>query len=80
MPETATCEVFLVIDQNGDYAVGNTPETAREKFEEDIGPLADCESFRCVKLIVAVPLPEMPVLTGSVPALPVGEGLTLCVA
>jgi hypothetical protein len=68
MPEIATCEVYVVIDQSGDYATGKTPEAAREQFEEDIGPLSDCESFRCVKVLLRVPLPEMPVLTGDVPA------------
>ena len=77
---SVTCEVFVVVDSCGDYAAGKTPEAAREAYESDIGPLADCESFRCIKLLVEVPLPEMPVLTGAVPALPSRMGLTLCVA
>ena len=62
------CEIYVVIDQSGDYAVGNSADAAREKYEEDIGGLNECEGFRIVRMKVNVPLPEVVELTGTVPA------------
>lgn len=76
--DPAVCEVFLVIDQAGDYAVGNSAEAAREKYEEDIGALNAAEGFRIVKLLVRVPLPEVVELAGEAPA--VGSAALLSVA
>lgn len=64
----AECEVFLFVDQGGDYAVGNSENAAKEKYEDDIGPLEDCTGFRMVRLVVQVPLPEMVEMIGTVPA------------
>lgn len=62
------CEIFLLVDSCGDYAVGNSIEAAREKYEEGIQALTDAEGFRIVKLLVKVPLPEVVEMTGEVPA------------
>ena len=78
MSDPALCEVFLVIDQAGDYAVGNSPEAAREKYAEDIGELSEAEGFRMVKLAVRVPLPELVELAVEVPA--VGNAALLAIA
>lgn len=66
-----TAEVFVLVDANGDYAVGNSREHAIEKYEEDIQAVADCEGFRLVKLDVSVPLPEAVTVDVNVPP---GEG------
>lgn len=60
-----TVELWACIDSNGDYAVGYSEETAREKYEEDVGALSECSGFRLVKICVAVPLPEPVELTGE---------------
>jgi hypothetical protein len=68
MPETATCNVFIVIDAAGDYAVGKDADAAREAYENDVGSLCDADGFRVVKLVVRVPLPEVVELAGEAPA------------
>ena len=60
-------EVFVLVDAAGDYAVGNSPEAAREKYGEDVGPLEDTDGFRLVKVLLNVPLPEVVELAGDVP-------------
>lgn len=72
-----TFEVFLLCDSNGDYAVGNSADAARERYEEDIGELVNCDGFRLVKMLVKVPLPEPVELSVEVGAL---DGVALCVA
>ena len=76
--EPAPCEVWIVCDQAGDYAVGSSADAAREKYAEDIGELSSAEGFRMVKLLVRVPLPEVVELSGDAPA--VGSAALLCVA
>ena len=61
-------ELYAVIDAGGDYAVGNTAEAAREKYEEDIGELNAVEAFRTIKIKVCVPLPEVVEMVGQAPA------------
>lgn len=58
-------EVWVVVDENGDYAVGKDRESAGEAFESDIGVDNDT-SMRRVKITVKVPLPEVIELTGTV--------------
>ena len=50
-------EVFVVVDANGDYATGTTADAAKEAYENDIGPLADADGFRVVRVNLSVPLP-----------------------
>lgn len=61
------CEMFLVVDGIGDYGCGKTPEAAREDYEATIGDLSDAESFRTVRVLISVPLPVVPTLTGTAP-------------
>ncbi len=58
-------EVWVVIDEDGDYAVGKDRESAAESFESDIG-FNNENGTRRVKLTVSVPLPEAIELTGTV--------------
>lgn len=62
------CEVWLCVDQAGDYAVGVDAESARSAYAENIGALEDTEGHRMVKVIVTVPLPEVVELAGEAPA------------
>ena len=55
----ADLEIYVVVDGNGDFAVGITIENAKQVYADDFGPLEDAEGFRVVKLTVAVPLPEL---------------------
>jgi hypothetical protein len=68
MPQTITCELFLIVDADGNYSVGTSLDAARESHEEHMCELNGVEGFRLVKLAVKVPLPEVVELTGDVPA------------
>ncbi len=59
-------EVFIVVDANGDCAVGTTADAARESFDDNVGGLADGEGFRMVRVTVSVPLPEIIDVTAEV--------------
>jgi hypothetical protein len=79
MPDKAKCETVLIVDANGDYAVGKDFDAAKEAYENDVGELASCEGgFRVVRVVVAVPLPEVVELTGEAPEQ--GGKATLAVA
>jgi hypothetical protein len=67
-PKTCECELFVVVDGCGDYAVGKTAEDAREAYENEVQALADAEGFRTVRLLVTVPPPEVVELAGTAPA------------
>jgi hypothetical protein len=66
MPKTTQIEVWAVIDEDGDYAVGACCDSAAERYAEDVGGDAGTRGIRRVKLLVTVPLPEPIVLTGEV--------------
>lgn len=68
MAEMINAEVFILVDANGDYAIGLDEPSARDTYEETIQALTDCDGFRLVKVTVAVPLPAVVELTGAVPA------------
>ncbi len=63
------CEVWVVVDAAGDYAVGISAEAAREKYEEDIGALNEADGFRLVKVALHVPVSVQEVCL-DVPELP----------
>lgn len=65
MPKTTQVEVWVKLNEAGDYDCGCDPAQAGERFEDSVG--MDPESgYRLVKLVVVVPLPEPIVLTGEV--------------
>ena len=43
MPEKATCELVLLVDANGDYAVGKDFDAAKDNYESDVQELSACE-------------------------------------
>ena len=68
MPEKATCELVLLVDANGDYAVGKDFDAAKDNYESDVQELSACEGgFRVVRMTVGVPLPEVVELAGDAP-------------
>lgn len=66
---TATVEVWVVVDEDGDYAVGTGDDHAAERYREEIG---DCEAgtrgMRRVKVLLTVPLPAPIKLAVTAPA------------
>lgn len=68
MAKTVEVEVFVLVDNCGDYSAASTIERAKEAYESDVQQLSDSEGFRVVRVKLTVPLPEIPELTGVVPA------------
>jgi hypothetical protein len=64
---TVPVDIFACVDNHGDYGVGIDVDAAREDYEARVGDLSECEGFRIIKVIVVVPLPEMPTLKGTAP-------------
>ncbi|MGE4159990.1 MAG: hypothetical protein AB7F75_12940 [Planctomycetota bacterium] len=56
--EVFGCDVCLIVDCNGDYAVGQDEESAAEAYEELIGAMSAAGSTRYVWLKVRVPAPQ----------------------
>lgn len=67
-------EVWIVVDEGGDYALGKDQEGACQAFEDEIGGDQPRRQV-CVKL--KVPAPKVIELTGEVPAEPEGGSLTV---
>lgn len=58
-------EVWVVIDQDGNYAVGANEDQAREHYEEDIGAIGDATAFQAYQLNLSVPTPAAIVVSGA---------------
>ena len=54
-----TCEIWVLVDANGDYVATDDPDALVEQYEERVGELAQADGFRKVKVTVSVPLPEV---------------------
>lgn len=68
MAKTMQVEVWVLIGECEEYAVGCSEEAAVEKFEEDVSSLAEAGAVRRVRVVLTVPVPEAVTLTGTVPA------------
>lgn len=64
---TKQIEVWILIDENGDYATGVDAEEAACEYESDIG-CGDDTAKRLIKVTLNVPLPVVVELTGDVPS------------
>ena len=62
-----TCEVWVLVDAQGDYATGTDEDGAKERYVETIGSLEESNGFRLYKLALHVPLPAVLELEGEVP-------------
>ena len=66
MANKVQIEVFVCINQDGEYEVGTTAEQVRERFEENIGALADQDGMRIVRCWLKVPLPTIMEVQGEI--------------
>jgi hypothetical protein len=64
---TMQVEVWVMVDANEDYAVGTSAEEMVDSFDTNVGTDPEVATRR-VKVVLTVPVPEVPVLTGEVPA------------
>ena len=62
----ALVEVWVAVDENGDYVAHHDPAELSQAYEDAVRPVAEAEGMRRVKLTVKVPLPEVIELTGEV--------------
>lgn len=59
MPKTMTAEVWVAVDADGNYVVG-------ESRDDAVDNVAGSTPFRLVRLMVTVPIPEPVVVTATV--------------
>jgi hypothetical protein len=71
----AEVEVWVVVDQDGDYECAPSQSDAEERFTDNVSEQP--EGKRLVKLTVKVPLPTVIELAGEVTADESGAGLTV---
>jgi hypothetical protein len=60
------CEVYLLVDSDGNYVTATSQDCLSETYDNDIGSDSGL-GRRVVKLIVKVPVQEEVSLTGDVP-------------
>lgn len=73
--ETTTVEVWVLVDEDGNYVASHDVDRLCEEYDDVIGGDRDSTSFRRIKVTLTVPLPKPVELTGVVPAEPVGGEL-----
>jgi hypothetical protein len=59
-------EVWVIVDENGDYSTGHDQESAGTAYDDNIGS-ASGTARRAIKVMLSVPLPVPVELTGTVP-------------
>ena len=64
--EMCQVEVWVVVDENGDYSAGASEEQASENYESEIGG-GDTYSKRRIKIKLSVPKPRPLELSATVP-------------
>lgn len=71
----ATVEVWVLVDEAGDYVAHADPALLNEAYDDQIGGERDSLSFRRVKVTITIPLPKPVELVGTVAAEPEGGEL-----
>jgi hypothetical protein len=67
--KTTTCDVWLLVDADGDFVAHHDKDQLVELYEDCVQPIADSGGYRVVRVAVAVPLPHPVELTAEAPAL-----------
>ena len=60
-----TVEIWVAVDESGEFGVGRDAESAEQNYQDDIGNGAET-GRRFVKLTVKVPLPTVIEIAGEV--------------
>ena len=68
MAKTMQVEVWVIVSEGEDYAVGVDEEAAADAFENDVGEIKEAGATRRIRVVLTVPVPETVTLTGDVPA------------
>jgi len=69
-PITVEKEVWMIVDEDGDFVASHSQDALAELWESEIGELDFGKAHRIVKIVVRVPLPCPVVATVTVPDLP----------
>lgn len=69
---TATCEVWLIVDEDGDYACGRDRDSAEEQYRDEIGTEPG-SCLRVIRLMVDVPVPKPTEVSCTLPEDAAGE-------
>lgn len=67
---TTQIEVWVLIDESGDYVAWHDADTIHEQYDAEVGGDRDTLSMRRVKVTLTVPLPKPVELVGTVTAEP----------
>jgi hypothetical protein len=67
MSKMLTLEVWVKVDEAGNHEASVDAETCEERFRDNVGETPG-EATRLVKLVITMPAPTVPTLTGTVPA------------
>ena len=60
-------EVWVLVDAQGDYAVGPCQPSSTEAYEQNVGSLADANGYRLYQLNLTVTLPEVVEVSAELP-------------
>lgn len=63
--EYITAEVWILVNQDGEYVATHDADTLSEKYEESIGETVDADGLRKVKVVVKIPLPTVIEVAGK---------------
>lgn len=61
-------EVWVMVNDQGEYVAHESESDLPGEYEERVGELADAAGLRSIKIKVKVPLPAVIELEGEVPA------------
>lgn len=64
--KTATVEVWVLVDENGQYVASDDHDTLHERYDEIIGDDRDVTALRRVKVTLTIPLPAVLEVSGTV--------------
>jgi hypothetical protein len=74
--KTCEVEVFVLVDENGNYVVHKDEDELAEAYDNDISEDSHT-GRRTIRIKLSVPLPEYVTMTGTVPALGEPSELTV---
>lgn len=64
--DTVDIEVWVMVDEDGDYVVEVDSSQLKDRYEQDIGELNGEKATRLVKLTVKMPKPKAVELTAEI--------------
>lgn len=67
MSANMTVEVWVIVDSQENYAVGTDEDGALTRYSEDVDS-DNAYATRRIRVLLTVPVPTVPTLTGTVPA------------